>query len=170
MWSFVVTKSNKQWIWLALDAKTREIVGVHIGDRSREGAKKLWQSLPPVYRQCAVCYSDFWEAYEQVIPSKRHQAVGKETGKTNYIERFNCTLRSSGFSFSQEDSFILQKNRKSYWGNLVLCPSLQCILTSLGLPKTKLIIDHNSTLFDFHEVKLALDRLLRLCPFVLTNG
>ena len=36
---------------------------------------------------------DFWEAYEQVIPSKRHRAVGKETGKTNYIERFNCTMR-----------------------------------------------------------------------------
>ena len=46
-----------------------------------------------VDRQCAVCYSDFWEAYERVIPSKRHRAVGKETGKTNYIERFNCTLR-----------------------------------------------------------------------------
>jgi insertion element IS1 protein InsB len=73
--------------------KTREIVGVYVGDRSREGARQLWQSLPPVYRQCAVCYSDFWEAYEQVIPSKRHRAVGKGTGKTNYIERFNCTMR-----------------------------------------------------------------------------
>ena len=93
MWSFVGNKGNKQWIWLALDRDSREIVGVYVGDRSRKGAKKLWQSLPPIYRQCAVCYSDFWEAYEQVIPSKRHRAVGKETGKTNYIERFNCTLR-----------------------------------------------------------------------------
>ena len=76
-----------------MDAETREIVGVHLGDRSREEARKLWQSLPSVYRQCAVCYSDFWEAYEQIIPSKRHRAVGKETGKTNYIERFNCTMR-----------------------------------------------------------------------------
>jgi insertion element IS1 protein InsB len=85
-----------------LDVETREIVGVYIGDqlcwcaernRSREGARKLWQSLPPIYRQCAVCYSDYWEAYEQVIPSKRHKAVGKQTGKTNYIERFNCTMR-----------------------------------------------------------------------------
>ncbi|WP_319423053.1 IS1 family transposase [Pleurocapsa sp. FMAR1] len=92
MWSFVGNKANKQWIWLALAAKTKEIVGVHIGDRRRHGARKLWQSLPSVYRQCAVCYSDFWEAYEQVIPSKRHQAVGKER-KTNYIERFNCTMR-----------------------------------------------------------------------------
>lgn len=93
MWSFVGNKDNKQWIWLALDVKTKEIVGVYIGDRSREGARQLWQSLPPVYRQCAVCYSDFWEAYKQIIPSLRHRAVGKETGKTNYIERFNCTMR-----------------------------------------------------------------------------
>ena len=74
MWSFVITKSNKQWIWLALDAKTREIVGVHVGERSRHGARKLWQSIAPIYRQCAVCYSDFWSAYEQIIPFKRHRA------------------------------------------------------------------------------------------------
>jgi IS1 family transposase len=49
--------------------------------------------LPPVYRQCAVCYSDFWQAYEAVLPSKRHHAVGKDSGQTNHIERFNCTLR-----------------------------------------------------------------------------
>lgn len=50
-------------------------------------------SLPPVYRQCAVCYTDFWEAYEQVLPSKRHCSVGKDSGHTSYIERFNNTLR-----------------------------------------------------------------------------
>jgi insertion element IS1 protein InsB len=92
-WSFVGNKGNKQWTWLAINRDTREIVGVHIGDRSRAGAQALWDSLPPVYRQCAVCYSDFWEAYETVIPSKRHRAVGKDSGQTNRIERFNCTLR-----------------------------------------------------------------------------
>ena len=51
------------------------------------------ESLPPVYRQCAVCYTDFWEAYEEVLPSMRHQAVGKDTGQTSYIERFNNTMR-----------------------------------------------------------------------------
>ena len=83
MWSFVGSKENKQWVWLAIDADTREIVGVFIGDRSRQSAKGLWQSLPAVYRSCAICYTDFWEAYEQVLPSKRHRAVGKETGKTS---------------------------------------------------------------------------------------
>lgn len=93
MWSYVGAKANKQWIWLALDATTREIVGVYIGDRSSRSAKQLWQSLSPVYRQCAVCYTDFWEAYERVLPSKRHRVVGKESGQTSYIERFNNTLR-----------------------------------------------------------------------------
>ena len=59
----------------------------------RQSAKQLWQSLPSVYRQCAFCYTDFWEAYERVLPSKRHKAVGKDSGKTSYIERFNNTLR-----------------------------------------------------------------------------
>jgi len=86
-------KGNKQWVWLALDSKTREIVGVYIGDRDEKAARKLWDSLPPVYRQCAVAYTDFWAAYGIVFPKKRHKAVGKETGKTSYIERFNNTLR-----------------------------------------------------------------------------
>ena len=86
-------KGNQQWVWLALDRESRQIVGVHIGDRNRQGAEALCRSLPPIYRQCAVSYTDFWEAYETIVPSKRHRAVGKETGQTSHIERFNCTLR-----------------------------------------------------------------------------
>ena len=78
---------------MALDVESREIVGVYVGDRSEVGAQGLWDSLPPVYRQCAVAFTDFWKAYGVILPSKRHQAVGKETGKTSYIERCNCTLR-----------------------------------------------------------------------------
>lgn len=33
MWSFVGFKENKQWIWLAIDADTREVVGVFISER-----------------------------------------------------------------------------------------------------------------------------------------
>ena len=43
--------------------------------------------------QCAICYTDFWAAYENVIPKKRHRPVGKESGKTNHVERFNNTMR-----------------------------------------------------------------------------
>ncbi|MEM6837323.1 MAG: IS1 family transposase [Cyanobacteria bacterium P01_C01_bin.120] len=99
-WSFVGNKGNKPWIWLAINRDTRDIVGMHVGnspkamlrERSRAGAGVLYQSLTPI-RQYVVCYSNFWEAYETVIPSKRHQAVGKDSGQTNRIEQFNYTLR-----------------------------------------------------------------------------
>ena len=95
MWSFVNDKGNKQWICFALDLLTREIVGVHVGDRSEEGARQLWKSLPSVYRQCAVAYTDFWDGYGCIFPSQRHKAVGKETGKTSYIECFNGTMHQN---------------------------------------------------------------------------
>jgi IS1 family transposase len=86
-------KGNKQWVWLALDKDTKEVVGVYIGERRGEGAQGLWDSLPAVYRQGAVSYPDFWEAYAEIFPVTRHRAVAKETGKTSLIERFNNTLR-----------------------------------------------------------------------------
>ena len=89
MWSFVGNKDNKQWVWLALDKRTRAIVG----DRGRQGAQALWDSLPEAHRQSAAFHTDFWEAYRKVFPEDRHTAVGKETGLTNHIERFNNTLR-----------------------------------------------------------------------------
>lgn len=93
LWSFVDSKGNKQWVWLALDVQTREIIGAHVGSRGRQGAEALWASLPPVYRQCAVFYTDEWEACRGVLPSNRHRAVTKQSGNTSYIERFNYTLR-----------------------------------------------------------------------------
>lgn len=93
IWSFVGSKDNKQWIRLALDQNSKEIVGIYIGSRDLAGAQGLWDSLPPVYRQCAVCYTDFWSSYAEIFPAKRHKAVGKKTGKTSHIERFNLTLR-----------------------------------------------------------------------------
>jgi insertion element IS1 protein InsB len=92
MQSLVRKRDEKQWIWLAMDRDSKEIVGVYIGSRGRDGAQGLRDPLPPVCRQCAVCYTDFWISYEKVLPSKRHKAAGKETGKTSYIERLNLTF------------------------------------------------------------------------------
>ena len=64
-----------------------------VGARTKATCRKLWASLPAIYRQCAVCSTDFWEAYVAVPPSKRHRACGKDSGETNHIERFNNTLR-----------------------------------------------------------------------------
>ncbi|MEM8831633.1 MAG: hypothetical protein AAGE96_20075 [Cyanobacteria bacterium P01_G01_bin.19] len=36
---------DKQLVWLALDAKTGEIVGVYIGNHDQAAARKLWLSI-----------------------------------------------------------------------------------------------------------------------------
>src|SRR3954463_11609461 len=36
--SFVGKKANKQWLWLALDVRSRQVLAFHVGDRSQESA------------------------------------------------------------------------------------------------------------------------------------
>lgn len=92
MWSFVLKKARKRWIWIALCRATRQVVAYVIGDRSEATCQKLWARVPAAYRT-AHCYSDFWEAYQQVLPDEQHTACGKETGQTAHVERWNNTLR-----------------------------------------------------------------------------
>ena len=136
MWSFVGNKANKQWIWLALDAERREIVGVYVGARRRDGAQRLWDVLPsfigsvplltPIFGQLTIwCFP----------PCKRHQSVGKQSSKTSLIERFNLSAPTC-VSSSEEDMIVFPKVGEPYGGNLVLCSPLQFILACLALPRS----------------------------------
>jgi insertion element IS1 protein InsB len=93
MWSFVQKRANRQWIWLAMDATTRQIMAFHVGDRSRDSATELWAKIPLVYREQATFHTDQYDAYTGVIPVERHRAITKRARKTNHVERFNNTLR-----------------------------------------------------------------------------
>jgi insertion element IS1 protein InsB len=93
MHSFVQKKAHEQWLWLALDRATRQIIAFHVGDRSRKSAWQLWANLPAVYRERATFYTDQYVVYQGVIPSDCHKAITKAARLTNHIERFNNTLR-----------------------------------------------------------------------------
>jgi insertion element IS1 protein InsB len=89
------------------------VVAYFIGDRSEESGWRLWSWIPAAYRHCAT-FSDFWKAYQQVFGTlgSDHQAVGKETGHTAHVERWNNTLRQrlarfvrKTLSFSKSDEF-----------------------------------------------------------------
>jgi insertion element IS1 protein InsB len=84
---------DKQWLWLAFDPQTRQVIAFYVGDRSRESARELWRRITAAYRERATFYSDDWEAYKGVIPAERHVVCGKESGHTSGVERFNCPLR-----------------------------------------------------------------------------
>ncbi len=111
LWSFVRTKRNQRWLWIALCRRTRQVVAYFVGDRSADSCRALRQRIPQSYRACCSC-SDFWEAYQLVFDAATHCAVGKETGETAHVERWNNTLRQrlarfvrKTLAFSKSDHF-----------------------------------------------------------------
>ena len=111
VWSFVLKKANQRWLWTVICRRTRQIVAFVIGDRSDETCAKLWHQIPEAYQACHS-YSDFWSAYNKVLPADTHQSVGEESGQTNHMERWNNTLRQRNgryvrktLSFSKSDYY-----------------------------------------------------------------
>ena len=62
------------------------------GDRSEKTCQILWGRIPPAYKK-ALVFTDYWKAYPSVILPEQYRPVGKETGETAHIERWNNTLR-----------------------------------------------------------------------------
>ncbi len=93
LWPFVGGKARVRWVWAALNADTRQVVAMVVGDRSEDTARRLWAALPAGYRDRAIACTDFWSAYRAAVPEERHAAAGKEAGLTCGIERLWCTLR-----------------------------------------------------------------------------
>ena len=55
-----------------------------IGSRGEETCRLLWQRIPKRYKRCLL-YSDFWDAYQKVLPDEQHEAKGKGAGQTCHI-------------------------------------------------------------------------------------
>lgn len=45
-WSYVGSKGNQQWLWLAFHSSTRQVLGMHVGKRTKEAAECLLKKLP----------------------------------------------------------------------------------------------------------------------------
>lgn len=106
LWSFVLKKDNKVWVWIALCRRTRQVVANPVGDRSDDSLSKLWNQVPADYKK-GISYSDFYGAYQRVLKGKNHRCVGKETGQTAHVERWNNTLRQRLARFGTFCSFFL---------------------------------------------------------------
>ena len=58
LWSFVGKRANRHWVWIAMDATTRQVIAFHVGDRSGQSAEALWEKIPAMYQEPAVFYTD----------------------------------------------------------------------------------------------------------------
>jgi insertion element IS1 protein InsB len=126
LWSFVLNKAQKRWIWIVLCRRTRQIVAYYIGKRDEGAARQLEQRIAYPYTLC-VMYTDQYPAYEAVLPKDLHWSKKKGSGRTSHVENWNNGLRQrlarfvrKTLSFSKCDMmhhimlewFILEHNLK----------------------------------------------------------
>lgn len=71
-WSFVGKKTNKCWIWVVFDPVNRLVLAFHIGGRDKKSAQALWDKIPDRYKCRSGFATDYWEAYNCVVPANRH--------------------------------------------------------------------------------------------------
>jgi IS1 family transposase len=118
LWSFVRSKQEPAWVWVALDRETRQGVACCLGDRSEESCRYLWEQVPAPWRE-ATCYTDFWEAYQAVLPTAQHVTADKGTGETAHVERWNNTLRQRLGAFVRK-TLSFSKCDYLHWARLIL--------------------------------------------------
>jgi insertion element IS1 protein InsB len=94
LWSYVGSKREVIWIWIALERLSRRIVGLAVGDRSVSTCRDLWLSLPADYRRRGIYDTDYYAPYREILPRSRHRPSAKGSGATSLVERFNLTLRN----------------------------------------------------------------------------
>ncbi|MEJ7710647.1 MAG: IS1 family transposase [Pyrinomonadaceae bacterium] len=108
LWSFVLKKANKRWIWIALCRATRQVVAYVVGDRSAATCQKLWQQHSRQTIALLIAESDFWEAYQLVIPSPQHTAAGKEIGRDGARRAMEQHAATKTRTLCQKEPVILQ--------------------------------------------------------------
>ena len=75
MWSFVKSRENEIWIWLALEVNSRKVLAYAVGDRSIGTFKRLWDGISDEIKH-KIFYTDRWDAYN-LTPYKQ-RIVKKE--------------------------------------------------------------------------------------------
>jgi len=91
IWSFVGAKDCKEWVWVAIERRTRLVVGFHIGSRDEEGALGLKLSISPELLEKTLIFADDFPSYQLVFGKGQLSQEGKK--QTTMIERFNNTIR-----------------------------------------------------------------------------
>ena len=88
-WSFVGSKLNQRWLWLAINHYTSEILAYTFGNRTDTALKQLKHLLSPF--NITKYFTDGLGAYQRLLPHEQHEEGKRNTQK---IERKFLTFRT----------------------------------------------------------------------------
>ena len=114
LWSVVLKKTEKQWVWIAKDRYSGYIVGLYIGSRGIEGAQGLWNSLPRDYQELA----NFTPIFGKLMPPSFRNAVMTLSARNpdRHIMSKDTTAHSdSVFLDSYGKPFPSRKSWRTIW-------------------------------------------------------
>lgn len=78
----LVTRKMMLWIWLAVERRTKLIVGYHVGKRDNAGAAALWDSLSEDCKKNGIFFTDGLAAcFERGFQLKGIELSAKEAEK-----------------------------------------------------------------------------------------
>ena len=89
LWSFVGSKQNQRWLWVAIDHSTRVVLAFTFGKRKDVVFRKLKNLLEPF--NITMFYTDDWGSYERNLNPENHTITKKNTQR---IERKNLNFRT----------------------------------------------------------------------------
>ena len=106
--TFIGKKTNKIWIWTALDKYYSEILEYVIGDRSSKTFEKLWEIIK--YWSCYFWVTDGYKVYPRFIP-EGDQIVSKIymtriEGENSRLRHYLARLRRKTFCYSKSKEML----------------------------------------------------------------
>ncbi len=145
LWSFVQRRANKQWVWLALCRRTRQVVAYAVGDRGKATCRRLWGRVPPAApapgalgQEDALLQQEAPDAQGLPVPARlqpqvRHQVQQPKFGHYLIPEhriipesrawaghRLRLTLKPRRLSCDRRPSFAERKQpSRAYSGGLL---------------------------------------------------
>ncbi|MGH9949236.1 MAG: IS1 family transposase, partial [Pyrinomonadaceae bacterium] len=89
MHTYIQSKKNYCWIWIAVDRLGKRYIHFVLGTRGTETGIKLWETIKDRSGQSTIM-TDYWKAYEEFLSAERYICSKAETYT---VESYNSILR-----------------------------------------------------------------------------
>ncbi|MDR2732962.1 MAG: IS1 family transposase [Fibromonadaceae bacterium] len=109
MHTYLGSKKNYRWIWIAVDRFGKRFLAFVCGDRSTETGLRLWDEIKG--HKVGFFASDHWKSYREFVPRQKHLETKAETytveGYNSRIRHYLARFRRKSKCYSKAEYMII---------------------------------------------------------------
>ena len=106
---------NYCWVWIAVDRLGKRFLHAVTGTRGVVTGARLWEAIESP--MIAAVMTDYWEPYEQFVPSEKHRQSKAETFTVEGLQQLVSTF--SGTLPSENEMLQQKRNHVAVFGHAV---------------------------------------------------